>query len=115
MLIEQVGSRSADTCDVNRASGRSVGHYLRCESSKFGERSTDTCDVNRASGRSVGHYLRCESSKCRWRSAIACLVEYFREVVAEYFQHFDKNASLKPHWLGEERVRDFIDFSCNRT
>jgi len=70
MLIEQVGSRLAGTCDVNRASGQSV---------------------------------------------VACLVEYFREVVAEYFQHFDENASLKPPWLGEERVRNFIDFSCNRT
>jgi len=53
--------------------------------------------------------------KCRWRSAIACLVEHFREVVTEYFQHFDENASLKPPWLGEERVRDFIVFSFNRT
>jgi len=41
---------------------------------------------------------------------VACSVEYFREVVAEYFQYFDKNASLKPPWLGEERVRDFIKF-----
>ena len=28
MLIEQVGSRKADTCDVNRASGQSAGRHL---------------------------------------------------------------------------------------
>jgi len=49
------------------------------------------------------------------RATIACSVEYFREVVAKYFRHSDENASLKPPWLGEERVRDFIDFNCNRT
>ena len=30
MLIEQVVSRLAGTCDVNRASGQSVGRHLRC-------------------------------------------------------------------------------------
>ena len=30
MLIEQVGSWEAGTCDVNQASGQSVGRHLRC-------------------------------------------------------------------------------------
>ena len=38
-----------------------------------------------------------------------------RVVAEELCQYFDENASLKPPWLGEEKVCDFISFSCSRT
>ena len=95
MFIEQVWWRSAGTCDVNRASVW---------------RSAGTCDVNRASAwRSVSHYLRCRfGGRSRQEMPV-------RDTAEELCQYFDENASLKPPWSGEERVRDFIDFSCNRT
>ena len=72
LLFEQVGIRQAGTCDVNRASGRSVGRHLRCESSKrafgrpalamsieqAGVRQAGTCDGNRASRRSANTFGR---------------------------------------------------------
>jgi len=93
MLIEQVGDRLAGTCDVNRASGRLV----------------NTCDVNRAS--LVGDWpalamlieqVGSRSLLVRWN-----IFERWWQNISNYI---DKNASLKPPLLGEERVRDFINF-----